>query len=1380
MLTENELKKTPSFNDISLDGKLEGWSVVTYLDYDRYFSLHKKELLDKLENLKKYAEAKGLKSFRYHLEINTMQFFCGVFIEDKKFYILSKQLSRELTYANAASEFDHRQKDDEYFETINKLLNIPVENTPKVIDYLYFVHDLGTYIPDDKLELETQKLTHQLVGNVNKYRHSFFEKLSDFGLNLTASYELVRIHLLKFLAILPCLDHDKKGTEVRRILIESLERFLEDNQKAREDALKGQRRALSKEYDFLAKITLRLVRFFPAAMVASVIRWTVSLLAKRFIAGRNMNEAKSALTSLKNTNRDATIDQLGELVVSKEEADNYCKRVLKTIKSFDKIYKKGSRNAAGILQAHVSIKVTALAHDFKPMSFDYCYQQIAPRLKEILLTAKEHEVFINIDAEHYHYRNMVLRIYEKVLLETSDLQDFDQTGIVLQGYLRDSYEHLQDILSLAKKRKLVMPIRLVKGAYWDAETIEATAHNFIAPQFLNKEETDLCFRMLIKEILKEKDFLQLTVASHNIQDHCYARALHSERFNDSPEIEHQCLHMTYEALSCGLSKMGWPTRNYIPVGDLLIGMAYLVRRIIENSSQVGVLTIMRSHKKVGQMMSAHELHLKNSDYVYDDSVSELNGEFRNIYPIRSYLEQHMQSFSGVYKDVKTELLQEISQKVYVNDHNQRIKDVKFNSKDEVISKIEKLHHGFFHSPWKLSLRNRVSKLLQLADLLLIHRERLTSIIMLEAGKTIDEAIADVDEAIDFINFYVRVEVRNEKVVPNLLPKGLIGVIAPWNFPLAIAVGMSTGALVSGNTVILKPAEQTSLIIDEFLKLAREVGITEDIFDVAFGDGDIGAVVSDHKLLSGLVFTGSKEVGTMLFKKFNGKTTLKSNQEIKAQKTIITEMGGKNAIIVTNNCELDETVSGIIYAAYAHAGQKCSACSRVIIDKKIKEAFLKRFIEASNDTFVGSSEILHATINPLISKEDQDRVRNFVKDAVKEAQKYKGKVHLDRSHEKVNNNCVGPAIIELPKTRALNAESFAMKEAFGPVVHIIEYSDLDEAIEIFNSTEYALTGGIFAQSQYDIDHLVPHLLAGNIYINRPNTGARVAIEPFGGFKMSGTGPKAGSAQYVSAFQYYENMKASKFLDYDLDDQRLINDIPVFSTLSIIHKKEILQNISQAILKSWADILDIFSEDDKNNFKELISYLVALKTDFNETRYYNRNIPGQLSFDYKNQKLKTGLIISHNDHVTAKMLLHITVNLFLGNAVSIIVNNVEASKRYAKLANLLYSNGISITNFQVNYLSSFSTINYLKKYYFDFYLFDTNIENFNDLGNIINENDFHYALPKLYFMSNLNDSAQAEEIIDHYIHRRSLAINTMRHGAPMELVLDEPSLELLSQQ
>ena len=443
---------------------------------------------------------------------------------------------------------------------------------------------------------EEQILAKRLLSEINNYRPGLFERASNVGLDLTAKFKLFRIHLLKFLAILPSLDHDLKGGEVKKIFLETLRRLKSDSRRALQLKKSGEEGPLPWGILLVINIQAFFTSLMPARQLAWWIRVKIRLMARRFIAGETIDDARKSLLKLLASGRDATLDQLGELVVSEKEADNYFAEVIKLIEGLGQYFPSGKKNAAGINCAHVSIKVSALCSDFRPYAEEKIYQLIAPRLQKILLKACQHQVFINIDAEHYHYRDAIFKIYRKVLLSTPELKDFDQTGIVLQAYVRDAHQHFLEIVKLAQERNLAMPVRLVKGAYWDAETIEADAHSFTAPQFLNKEETDLHFRQLVRAVFENYPAVKLCLASHNYADHAFAEALKAKYFAHLPPVEHQCLHETYEALSCALVKMNWPVRNYIPIGGLLIGMAYLVRRVMENSSQVGILAMSRTQE----------------------------------------------------------------------------------------------------------------------------------------------------------------------------------------------------------------------------------------------------------------------------------------------------------------------------------------------------------------------------------------------------------------------------------------------------------------------------------------------------------------------------------------------------------------------------------------------------------------------------------------------------------------------------------------------------------------------------------------------------------------------------------------------------------------
>lgn len=1355
------------------------WSIICYEDFESIiFEQQNKTELDHLIQFAKNYE----KDFKWPLNMVGHQFLAGVFPAQKKILIASKNLSYELNildyyqYTNRTSEVDQIKSHTQ------KIAQIPLENSPLVIGYLSEKFNLPNFDQDEfkKIMEKTDEKAKELSFHLKSYKQSLFEKFSDFGLDLTANYELIRIHLLKFLAILPCLDHDKEGVEVKRTFREAILRLIQDNQIANIKSLKGQKRALPNRYIIVFQFALFITKYINPKLLAWGIRKFVAILAKRFIAGENIEKAQAQLESLLSSGRDATLDQLGELVVSGKEADQYLERVLNIINGINQHTQKGARNSAGINKAHISIKVTALCHDFKSQDFDYIYEQIAPRLRKILLRAQEEDVFINIDAEHYHVRDQVFEIYKKVLLETPQLANYKDTGIVIQAYLRDAYEHFMQVIELAKTRSQLMPIRLVKGAYWDAETIEADAHNYEAPQFLNKEETDIYFRQMAYLALRNGDHIQLALASHNIQDHSFVEVLRDELFPSSPAIEHQCLHMTYEALSMGMSKMSWATRNYIPIGDLLIGMAYLVRRIMENSSQVGVLTIMRSHNKAITYKSPLELlsHKKaNRELIFDSSLKHLSRDFKNIYPIKTYkdkelkllanrLSDDVEHFKSLNIEESTNSLISISSSL----PQLKLGSLLLDDQASIDQKIKKLFEGYMQTDWKDNQKtSRFASLSKLAELLLIHRPRLVSLIMLEAGKSIEEAIADVDEAIDFINFYLREEINLIKKFGYYKSKGVFGIIAPWNFPLAIPVGMSVAALSAGNSVILKPSENTPLICFEFLQLARLAGIGEEIFDLAIGDGEVGKEIVNHPLINGVVFTGSRNVGEEIYQKLSSSFVHEDYNTPPESKTIITEMGGKNAIIVTNNCELDETVSGILYAAFAHAGQKCSACSRIIIDKEIKDAFLERFINALNDLEVGNSLEFKTTINPLITLKDKERVRAIARE-IKANLNSKHKVHVDRTDEEYDSFAIGPMLVEVDLDEALDKESYACREIFGPIIHLIPYETLDDAIIIFNATDYALTGGIYAQSQNDIDYLVHGMLAGNVYINRPNTGARVAIEPFGGFKMSGTGPKAGSSAYLKPFHIMHKTDRDSF---KLNPNNIKNNDEFksvrVSRLNALDRIEKVREFVNTVLNRYEVFFHSIDELGKDALRDLLSYMDEGNANLEKREFPNRYIPGQLSYDKKQLALGVGLIVTGEEKLDLQQFLTFIFNLIVGNGVNVICTNSNGYKAWEDIVKTAYISGLSVYNLNVMQFNDEQLKNILKEEIYDFVYFDKHIEALSDFMNLALKNRNSQKLKKIFLSEEWEDWDDFDSFIEKLTLSRSYAVNTMRHGAPMDISL-----------
>lgn len=1333
------------------------------------------DVLDIFNHLSK----KNFESFRHEVVIGNTSLLLGIFYGEKEFRFYSPRLGRELfLLEHIDPDMMNADEYDRFKAHADKVAILTTDQFPSVYDLTtswYELTDMGSAEIKGLKDAE-QVLVDKLLVRVREHKNGLFEKFSDFALGLTAEYKLLRIHMLKFLAILPNLDHDKAGVEVKRILIESMRRLIQDSSIAKLAKKKGEDKALPLYMLVGFTFAKSIASLLPPRTLANLVRSSVKVMAKRFIAGENIDEVQHSFNGLFKTSRDVTLDQLGELVVSEKEADLYRDEVLKLVKGLGQYIKKGDKNAAGINRAHVSIKVSALCRDMKPEAFDYSYKMVAPRLKEILLAAKEKDVFINIDAEHYHYRDVVFKIYKKVLLETPELSDYQQTGIVVQAYLRDAAGHLNDIIELAKERGLTMPIRLVKGAYWDAETVEADAHSFNAPEFLNKEETDLHFRQITLETLKNYPQIQLCVASHNYADHCFAEIAREKLYPTHPIIEHQCLHMTYEALSTAMAKMGWPVRNYVPIGGLLVGMAYLVRRIMENSSQVGVLTIMRSHKNNVKLESAFDLHTDkrtNDQLTRDQSQSALTSNYFTIAPVRFYLEKQWNLVIKTFEDFKNHLGKTYQNNFVLSgeeviikcssDPSLNVGKIKFATLDDTKKAIDLSVAAFEKGDWaKSHWTVRSSVLLKAADLMIAKRNELAALVSYEAGKAINEAYGDVDEAVDFLTYYARRE-RKFGMYSSYSAKGPVAAITPWNFPLAIPTGMVAAPLVAGNTVILKSAEQTPLIATEMVELFHRAGVPQDVLIHLPGLGEtVGDMLVNSEEISTIVFTGSKAVGTMIAEKASSRF-YKEKFPVK----VVTEMGGKNAVIVTANAELDETVAGILQSAFGHAGQKCSAASRILVDHSVKERLIERLKEACLDIEVGKAFEPSTIVNPVITLEDRDRLRRQAAEACEEASAHGGKVHVDRSAEDLPGYCVGPVLIELPYHRAMDVESYARRELFGPVLHIISFEGLDQALSLYNGTEYGLTGGIFCQSQDDIDRCSAQMKNGNIYVNRNITGARVGIEPFGGFKHSGTGPKAGSKLYLNVFHHNKHKTNSEI---HLENGKDEVDFSIKPTQLLEKRLESFQNIVTSVVDSFESLYAGIHGEEKKILIKFKKWSINQLKDFIEKEHKNHTIPGQISYNDYSMTIDNITLIACSKIPPLGILMYVLTGLAMGTGMTILARSEAAFDWWTRFENILNRHEWNTGSFKVHFVSEEVMTASLKNLMVSHVIVDGPQKLVSEVTNMLNADQADREM--MVKVRSVYDAPRIGDFKSYcllYILVRSFAINTMRHGAPLELDL-----------
>jgi RHH-type proline utilization regulon transcriptional repressor/proline dehydrogenase/delta 1-pyrroline-5-carboxylate dehydrogenase len=413
---------------------------------------------------------------------------------------------------------------------------------------------------------------------------------------------------------------------------------------------------------------------------------------------------------------------------------------------------------------------------------------------------------------------------------------------------------------------------------------------------------------------------------------------------------------------------------------------------------------------------------------------------------------------------------------------------------------------------KTSAKQRADIIRKAGDIMEQRRAELSAWIVLEVGKPVREADAEVSEAIDFCNYYAaemerldegyNYDVAGENNRYIYQPRGIAVVISPWNFPFAIATGMTVAALVTGNCTLLKPAETSAVIAAKITEVLVEAGIPKGVFQYVPGKGSVvGSYLVNHIDTHVIAFTGSQEVGCKIYA---DAAILKPGQ--KHMKRVIAEMGGKNGIIVDESADLDQAVVGVVQSAFGYSGQKCSACSRVIVVETVYDTFINRFVEATKSLNIGETELPGTQVGPVIDDKSQSRIREYIEKGKAEAE-----VALEMSAPE-NGYFIGPVIFgNVPADGII-----AQEEIFGPVVAVIKVKNFQEALQVANGTNYALTGGLYSRTPSHIAQAQEEFEVGNLYINRTITGAIVSRQPFGGFKLSGVGSKAGGPDYLLQF------------------------------------------------------------------------------------------------------------------------------------------------------------------------------------------------------------------------------------------------------------------------
>lgn len=848
------------------------------------------------------------------------------------------------------------------------------------------------------------------------------------------------------------------------------------------------------------------------------------IMSNQFVMGRTINEAIKRAEEKEKIGYRYSYDMLGEAALTAADADRYMQSYSKAIEEIgnnantsDDMYKK----------AGISIKLSALHCRYEETQSERVLDELTPKLLQLAKLAKQYNIGLTVDAEESERLDISLDIIERVFTDKS-LDGWNGFGLAVQSYQKRAFYVLDWVAELARSVNKRMNVRLIKGAYWDSE-IKTTQMEGLSdyPVFTRKAFTDVSFQACARKIMTMTDAIYPQFATHN----AYSVAMILNIVGEYTDFEFQCLHGMGGELYEGIvpkDKYGIACRIYAPVGSHEDLLPYLVRRLLENganSSFVNQITdesvavsdlvqnpvtkskalLEKINENIPLPIDIFMPERKNSmgiDFSDRSQLATLQKYYAKKEPYSWISEPIIGDLKVVAKDPKIV--------VSPQDKNQLIGKV-IHATEEDMEKALVVGQKAFTTWSMTSVQERADCIERFADLLEKNVNTLLALDCLEAGKTWHDGIAEVREAVDFCRYYA-VAARKMMAEPEVLrgytgelnelslhPRGLVLCISPWNFPLAIFTGQIVAALVTGNCVLAKPADQTCLIGHYAVKLMLEAGIPSGVIQFIPGRGSlISAKLVTDRRVKAVIFTGSTATANII-----NQTLAARGNEITP---LIAETGGQNAMIVDSSALLEQVTIDVVNSAFKSAGQRCSALRVLYVQEDIYPRMIELLKGYMAELRVGNPRFLATDLGPVIDKAALTVLENHV-------------ANMQKDHEiiyqtKLSEECRDGFFMP-PTAIAINSISELKEEMFGPILHVVKYkrNGLDKVIEEINQTGYGLTLGIHSRVNSTVQYIRERARVGNCYVNRNMTGAVVGLQPFGGEGLSGTGPKAGGPSYL---------------------------------------------------------------------------------------------------------------------------------------------------------------------------------------------------------------------------------------------------------------------------
>lgn len=876
----------------------------------------------------------------------------------------------------------------------------------------------------------------------------------------------------------------------------------------------------------------RLVNRMGEPVIRRAMVEAMKIMGKQFVLGRDIDEALKRSRPLFDKGYTYSYDMLGEAARTRADADRYFNDYARAIEQVGKTSKTLTEKTPA---PSISIKLSALHPRYEFGRREQVLEELVASVKRLVTMARERDVAVTIDAEEVDRLELSLEVFRAVF-ESDASRGWGHFGLVVQAYSKRALPVLHYLNRLAEQQGDEIPVRLVKGAYWDSEIKESQQLGVDGyPVYTRKANTDVaylvCAHFLLSENTRGRIFPQF--ATHNA--HTISSILELANEATRP-FEFQRLHGMGEALyDAALTRapQGTYCRIYAPVGAHKDLLPYLVRRLLENGANSSFVHQLVDPRVPVESLCVHPVETLKQYPTYANpriplpreiyGPNRLNSQGVNLNIRSQYqpLMDEMAAFMDKEHHVKPLLAFAVEDDA-ANTHDVmcpfdrrvRVGSVQWTSKEQASRAVDAAWAAF--PGWDATpVTERAAILRRLGDLLEAHMAELMTLCSREGGKLLTDGVDEIREAVDFCRYYaMRAEALFEATpLPGptgesnelmLAGKGVFAAISPWNFPVAIFCGQIMAAVVSGNTVVAKPAEQTSLIAHRVIELLYEAGMPRDVVQLLPGDGPtVGSVLTSDPRITGVAFTGGTDTAQIINRAL-------AAREGAALPTLIAETGGMNAMIVDSTALPEQVVADVIQSAFQSAGQRCSALRVLYLQDDVADRVIEILKGAMAELQVGDPRDLGTDVGPVIDDEARKGLTAHI-DSLKEAGRLVAETRLDPD-QTAHGTFVAPAAFEIEGIDTLE------REQFGPVLHIVRYkaAEIDAVIESINARRYGLTFGVHSRNESFAKTISQKIKVGNVYVNRNIIGAVVGVQPFGGQGLSGTGPKAGGPNYLLRF------------------------------------------------------------------------------------------------------------------------------------------------------------------------------------------------------------------------------------------------------------------------